>query len=94
LPVVDSLIPDYEDAVRSIGVAGRAGYDETAARAEELLDNLEWGLDQSVWDLYGIRGQPVSLLITGNDVVVDQWFGALDEAEIRAKLDQLVAYGV
>lgn len=94
MPVVDSLIPDYEDAVRSIGVAGRSGYDETAARAEELLDNLEWGLDQSVWDLYGIRGQPVSLLITGNDVVVDQWFGALDEAEIRAKLDQLVAYGV
>lgn len=94
MPVVDGVVPDYADSVRSIGVAGRGGYDETAARAEELLTNLEWGLDQSVWDLYGVRGQPVSLLITGNDVVVDMWFGTLEEGEIRARLDRLVGYGV
>jgi hypothetical protein len=94
LPVVDGLVPEYADSVRSIAVAGRAGYEETAARADELLTNLEWGLDESVWDLYGVRGQPVSLLITGNDVVVDMWFGALDQDEIRTRLDRLVGYGV
>ncbi len=35
--------------------------------------------------------QPYSVLITGDDIVMTEWFGAVDEAELRAELDRLVA---
>ncbi len=74
-----------------VAVAGRAGLDATRERAKTLFsDNLLWGLDDSIWDLYGIPGQPVSLLIT-DGVVVDMWFGAVGEQEIRMRLDNLVS---
>ncbi len=94
MPAIDSVAPDYADSVRFIAVAGRSGYDETAARAQELFSELEWGLDDSIWDLYGIPGQPASILITGNDLVVDGWFGAVSEDALRESLDDLIAYGV
>lgn len=93
MPVVDAVQPDYADTVQFIAVAGQAGLDETRARADELLLNTEWGLDESIWDLYGVRGQPVSFLITGNDVVVGNWFGAVGEDALRTALDELVALG-
>jgi hypothetical protein len=31
------------------------------------------------------------VLITGDDIVLNSWFGAVDEATLRAELDQLVA---
>lgn len=92
MPVVADIAEDYSDEVVFLAVAGRAGFDESAARAEELFqDRLRWGLDDSLWDLYGIPGQPVTVLVAGNDVVVDGWPGALDEAEIRQRLDALIA---
>lgn len=93
MPVVDAIAPDYADSVRFIGVAGRSDYDAAKARADEILRAVEWGLDESIWDLYGVRGQPVSFLITGNDVIVDQYFGPVGEEELRAALDELVALG-
>ena len=93
MPVVDAVEPDYADTVQFIAVAGQAGFDETKARADELLSNTDWGLDDSIWDLYGVRGQPVSFLITGSDIVVGNWFGAAGEEELRNALDELVALG-
>ena len=70
-------------------MAGRSDYDSTADRAADLLTgNVAWGLDESVWDLYGIIGQPASVLIS-NGVIVDTWYGALGEEELREKLDFL-----
>jgi hypothetical protein len=48
-------------------------------------------LDESIWELYGIRGQPASVIISGDDIVVESWFGALGEAELREKLDLLAS---
>jgi len=93
LPVIDAVAPDYSDTVRIIAVAGQSDLDATRAKADELLANVEWGLDESIWDLYGVRGQPVSFLITGNDVQVANWFGAVGEDALRAALDELVALG-
>ena len=93
MPVVDAVEPDYADTVQFIAVAGQAGFTETKARADELLSNTAWGLDESIWDLYGVRGQPVSFLITGSDVVVGNWFGAAGEEALREALDELVALG-
>ncbi|MCL1599182.1 MAG: hypothetical protein M3094_08365, partial [Actinomycetia bacterium] len=93
LPVVDAVQPDYANDVRFIAVAGQAGFDATKEVADELLANTEWGLDDAIWDLYGVRGQPVSFLITGSDVVVGNWFGAAGEEDLRKALDELVALG-
>ncbi len=64
----------------------------TEARAAELLsDNVAWGLDDSIWDLYDILGQPASVTITGDDIVVDNWYGALGEEGLREQLDLLAS---
>jgi hypothetical protein len=93
LPVIDAVAPDYADSVRFIAVAGQSDLASTKARADQLLSNVNWGLDESVWNLYGVRGQPVSFLITGNDIEVGNWFGAAGEETLRAALDELVALG-
>ncbi len=75
-----------------VAVAGRSDIDTTAARAEDLFgDALLWGLDDSIWDLYGVPYQPVTFLITGGDTIVDGWPGILEAAQIRSRLDNLVA---
>ena len=94
MPVIDEVAADYQDQVRFIAVAGRSSYEATAERAPQWFSRLDWGLDEGVWDLYGIRGQPASVLITGNDVIVTGWFGAAGEDMLREALDELVAYGV
>ncbi len=43
--------------------------------------------------MYEIFGQPTSVLISGDDVIVGGWFGAVGEAALRAQLDTLVAIG-
>ena len=91
MPVVDRVAGDYLDSVTFLAVAGRSDMERTAERAADLFsENLLWGLEPSVWDLYGVPGQPATVLIT-QGVVVDQWFGALDESELRSRLDRLVS---
>ena len=91
MPVVDEVADDYVDDVTFLAVAGRGDLGATQEEAARLFsDNLKWGLDDSIWDLYGIPGQPASVLIA-NGVVVDGWFGALNEAEMRNRLDNLVS---
>ena len=93
MPVIDAVAPDYADTVEFVAVAGQSDFNATKERADELLSNVPWGLDDAIWDLYGVRGQPVSYLITGSDVVVGNWFGAAGEEELREALDELVALG-
>ncbi|MDX1691821.1 MAG: hypothetical protein R3290_12455 [Acidimicrobiia bacterium] len=56
-------------------------------------DRLLWGYSDDLWELYAIPYQPVSVLISSDDVVVDRWFGAVGEAELRRALDRLVEIG-
>jgi len=49
-----------------------------------------WGLDDSIWDLYDIVGQPATVLIK-DGVIIDSWYGVLEESQLRAKLDNLAA---
>jgi hypothetical protein len=88
--VIDAVASDYQDNVTFIAVAGRSDLEPTAARAGELLDNVPWGLDDSIWDLYGILGQPASVIITGDDIIVNDWYGGLGEEGLREQLDLLV----
>ena len=50
-----------------------------------------WGLDESIWELYDILGQPASVMISGDDIVVDSWYGVLGEDELRKKFDLLAS---
>lgn len=84
------MATDYLDDVTFIAVAGRSDIGRTAERAETLFsDNLAWGLDDRIWDLYGVPGQPATVLIV-DGVVVDQWFGSAPEQLLRERLDRLV----
>jgi hypothetical protein len=90
LPVIDEVASDYLDDITFLVVAGRGELGATRERAGTMFsDNLLWGLDDSIWGLYGIPGQPASVLIT-DGVVVDLWFGAIGEVELRKRLDNLV----
>ncbi len=92
MPVVDEIAADYADQVRFVAVAGRSGLAETAEVAGQLISNIEWGLDDSIWDLYGVPYQPVSFLITGDDIVFERIDGVLyGPQELRQRLDALVA---
>lgn len=91
MPVVDSVASDYLADVSFLAVAGRSDLARTSQSADELFsENLAWGLDDRIWDLYGIPGQPATILIT-NGVIVDQWFGAAPEDFLRERLDRLVS---
>ncbi len=72
-------------------MAGYGDLDATESRAAELLsDNVAWGFDESLWDLFGVRGQPTSFMITGDDFIADAWSGILGEKQLREKFDLLV----
>jgi len=91
LPVIDTVANDYLEEVTFLAVAGRGELGATTEEAGRLFsDNLLWGLDDSVWGLYGIPGQPASVLIVG-DVIVDMWFGAISEDEFRTRLDNMLS---
>lgn len=92
MPVVAEVAQQYDDQVAFLAVAGRSDYDSTAQGAAQLFgDALQWGLGDDVWDLYGVRYQPVTVLLAGNDVIVDSWPGALSADEISARIDNLIA---
>jgi hypothetical protein len=91
LPVIDRVAADYQDDVTFLAIAGRSDIERTAAGASELFsDNLLWGLDDGIWDLYGVPGQPSTILVA-DGVIVDRWFGAAPEDLLRERLDRLVA---
>ena len=92
MPVVDRVARDYLEDVRFIAVAGNNTSLETGRqRALELFQFLDWGLDDSIWELYNVPYQPYTVLITGDDVVLTEWFGAVSEDTMREELDRLVA---
>jgi len=93
LPVVDRVAADYDGQIAFVAVAGRSSAEKTRKEAAKLLTNVPWGLDDGIWQLYGVPGQPASILISAGDVVVDGWFGGISEASLRAALDRLVAVG-
>lgn len=95
MPVVDKLAAEYADRVDFVAPAWKSSFELTEARALELFQSGEimWGLDeeQTIFGLYGVPYQPVTVLIAADDTVVQAWPGIRDEAEIRAALDELIA---
>jgi hypothetical protein len=93
LPVIDEVSNDYLDDIEFLALAWKSNFERTKERAEMLFsDNLKWALDEDehVFQLYGVPGQPASVIVL-QGVVVDAWFGAIGEAELRTRLDAVVA---
>jgi len=87
LPVVDEVSNEYLEDITFLAIAGRSNPGASEKAAVELFsDNLLWGYDESIWDLYGVPGQPASVLIQ-DGVIVDVWFGAIGDEALREKLD-------
>jgi hypothetical protein len=51
--------------------------------------NVKWGLDESIWDLYGVRGQPVAVLIK-QGVIVKELFGSSGEDALTSRINDLL----
>lgn len=93
--MLDQIAQDYQDEVTFLAVAGRSSFDASAERAPQLFDEerILWGYDDALWDRYEVFSQPTIFLISGDDVVVDGWFGEQSPDVIRQKLDALVLVG-
>jgi len=90
LPVISKLASQYRGRVAFVAVAGSSDMAKTAEVADALLNrNVMWGLDESIWDLYGIRGQPVAVLIKQGGVV-EQLFGSGGEGALTARINDLL----
>lgn len=95
MPVVDSFAAEYSDRIDFVAPAWKSNFDMTAARASELFasGDIQWGLDagEEIFSLYGVPYQPVTVLIAGDQTVVEAWDGLRAEDDIRAALDNLIA---
>ncbi len=90
MPVVDKVAAKFQDDVTFLAVAGKGGIESTADAAGQLFSkNLMWGLDESIWDLYGVPGQPATILIT-RGVVVDMWFGEKSASFLEERIENLL----
>jgi hypothetical protein len=90
LPVVDKVATKFQDDVTFLAVAGRGGMESTVDAAGQLFSkNLMWGLDDSIWDLYGVPGQPATVLIT-RGVIVDMWFGETSSSFLNERIENLL----
>jgi len=76
-------------------VAGRSSPEASALRVGDWFspDRILWGYDDDLWPMYEVFGQPVSFLISSDDVIVGGWYGAIDETTMREQFDRLVAVG-
>jgi thiol-disulfide isomerase/thioredoxin len=95
LPVVDALAAEYADEVDFVAPAWKSDFEATQARANELFlsGSIQWGLDEQdrIFELYGVPYQPVTVLIAGDQTVVEAWAGLRGEDELRTAIDDLIA---
>ena len=91
MPVVDQVAAEYQGQVDFVAIAGRSDLASTAAEADRLFgDNLIWGLDDSIWDLYGARYQPITFAITADGKIANTWYGIVGANEMRTVIDGLL----
>jgi hypothetical protein len=93
--VIDAVAADYQDTISFVAVAGRSSESASRARVGVWFDasRILWGYDDDLWALFSVFGQPTTILISSDDVIVGGWAGALSEEELRAELDRLVTIG-
>lgn len=93
--MVDAMAGEYADEVDFVAPAWNSSFELTQARANELFlsGKIQWGLDEpeEIFELYAVTYQPVTVLIAGDQTVVEAWAGVRGEEGIRAAIDNLIA---
>ena len=95
MPVIDAIAGAYLDDITFLAVAGRSTPERSEARVGDWFspNRLLWGYSDEIWDLYSVPYQPVSILISSDDVIVGRWLGRATETDLREALDRLVEIG-
>ena len=84
----------YETDVTLVGVGSR----DTEQAITEFVNTYGLGegelinavdLDGEIWTAYGVNAQPAWVFIDGETGEVERHFGALEEPELRAALEEL-----
>lgn len=93
--MIDAVASEYQDRITFLAVAGRSSEAASRARVGVWFDpaRILWAYSDETWRLFAVPGQPRTILISSDDVIVGGWFGTLDEAELRAELDRLAEIG-
>ncbi|MFV1960543.1 MAG: TlpA family protein disulfide reductase [Acidimicrobiia bacterium] len=95
MPVVDALAAEYADEVDFVAPAWKSSLEGAQARADELFlsGKIQWGLDEpeKIFQLYGVPYQPVTVLVAGDQTVVEAWAGVRGAEELRAAIENLIA---
>ena len=86
---------EYSDRVAFIAPAWKASFEATAQQAAQLLPSGEvrWGLDETIFERYGVPYQPATVLIGADGTVVESWLGARGEAAMRDSIEALIDSG-
>ena len=94
LPVIDAVASDYQGSDH-LRCRRREELEAASRRVGVWFDpsRILWGYDDDLWALFAVFGQPTTILISSDDVIVGGWRGALSEAELREELDRLVEIG-
>ena len=95
MPSVDALAVEYQDRVAFVAPAWQSSLAETAEEADRLLRSgvVMWGLDenQQIFSAYGVRYQPVTILVGADKTIVKQFFGAQGSSTLRAAIEELLS---
>lgn len=90
--MIDAVASEYQGRVTFVGVAQNSSPAASEARVGVWFspDRILWGYSDEIGPEYGVRGQPVSVLVTSRGKISDVWFGRLAESDIRARIDRLL----
>ena len=93
--MIDAVASDYQEDITFLAIAGSSTPEKSANRVGVWFDpsRVLWAYDDDLWAEYLVRYQPVSVLISGDDVIIERFFGRVDEPEMRAALDRLREIG-
>ena len=90
--MIDAVASEFRNRVTFVAVAQNSTPEASAERVGVWFspDRLRWGYSDEIGPLFGVRGQPVSVLITSRGKIASTWFGSRPETEIRSEIEQLL----
>lgn len=95
MPVLERLSEEYAGQVTFLAIGARGDADATADKVEEWIPSgrIRWAFDpdETLWQFFGARGTPTTVVLSADDLVLAVFPGALGEENLRSALNQLVA---
>ena len=94
MPAIDQMSVDYDGRATVVAVARMSSLHDIENDVIDYLPSgsTRWASDEdnSISQAFAIPGNPVSILVVGG-VETDRWLGSADVADIRERLDSVLA---